>query len=90
MKNLYFKRSNDTYLLIKENLVDEQVALAEVSEFLKRHNYTSYYIRFWTNADQTTYDVGSWSEFFVLAPADNHFKDRIVGTEKDFVDKKVD
>lgn len=85
--NLYFQRSNETYLLIKENIKNQEEALEEVYAFLERHNYTAHYVRYWTNTNQTTYDVGSWSEFFVLAPADNHFADRVVGTEKDFVDK---
>ena len=90
MKNLYFQRSNGEYLLIKENIPNEQIALDEVYAFLKRHNYKAHYVRYWTNADQTTYDVGSWSEFFVLAPANNHFVDKIVGTEEKFIDRKVD
>ena len=88
MRNLYFQRANETYLLIKENVLNVDEALKEINEFLKRHNYTSHYTRYWTNADQTTFDVGSWSEFFVLAPADIHFADRVVGTEKDFIDKE--
>ena len=87
--NLYFQRANETYLLIKENVADVDEGFKEVNAFLKRHNYTSHYIRYWTNADQTTFDVGSWSEFFVLAPADNHFADRVVGTEENFIDRKV-
>ena len=35
MRNLYFQRSDGTYLLIKENIVDEQEGLDEVSAFLK-------------------------------------------------------
>lgn len=88
MKNLYFQRSNETYLLIKEKVETIEEALKEISAFLERHNYNSYYIRYWTNADETTFDVGSWSEFFKLAPADSRFAELIVGTEKDFVDKK--
>lgn len=88
MKNLYFQRSNGSYLLIKEDIADEQEALREVSDFLHRYNYKSYYTRMWTNGDETTFDVGSWSEFFKLAPADSHFADRVVGTEQDFVDKE--
>ena len=89
MRNLYFQRSDGTYLLIKENIADEQEGLDEVSAFLKRHNYTSHYTRIWTRGDETTYDVGSWSEFFKLVPADGRFAELVVGTEKNFVDKKV-
>ena len=90
MKNLYFKRPNKAYLLIKENINTIKEALAEISAFLERHNYESHYIRYWTAGnDETTFDVGSWSEFFVLAPNDSYFVDSVVGTEKDFIDKKV-
>lgn len=86
MRNLYFQRSTGQYLLIKENVVDENEALKEISDFLKRHNYTSYYTRYWTHGDETTFDVGSWSEFFKLAPAEGNFN--VVGTEADFIERK--
>lgn len=85
-ENLYFKRSNGTYLLIQE-AIDEDKALTIISNFLNRHNYTSYYTRYWREDGKTIYDVGSWSEFFVLAAADKIPADKVVGTEKDFVDK---
>ena len=87
MKNLYFERYNGQYLLIKENVKDIDEALKEISDFLERHNYKSYYTRYWTNEDETTFDVGSWSEFFKLAPADGRFAELVVGTENDFVEK---
>lgn len=89
MNNLYFQRANKTYLLIKENVKDIDEALKEISAFLERHNYNSYYIRYWTDADETTFDVGSWSEFFKLAPADGRFTELVVGTEKDFIERKT-
>lgn len=89
MNNLYFQRANKTYLLIKENVTSIEDALKEISAFLERHNYNSYYTRYWTNADETTFDVGSWSEFFKLAPADSRFADLVVGTEEDFIERKV-
>jgi hypothetical protein len=88
MNNLYFQRANETYLLIKESVKDIDEALKEISAFLERHNYNSYYTRYWTNADETTFDVGSWSEFFKLAPADGRFAELVVGTEKDFIERK--
>ena len=84
MKNLYFQRANDEYLLIKENVADEQEALKEISAFKKRHNYTSYYTRYWTQNEVTTFDVGSWSEFFKLAEPGIFTP---VGTEKDFIER---
>ena len=88
MKNLYFMRSNDTYLLIKENIPDIETALKEISAFLDRHNYKSYYTRYWNSGEITVFDVGSWSECFKLAaPGLLPAKD-IVGTESNFVDKR--
>lgn len=88
MNNLYFQRANETYLLIKENVKDIDEALKEISAFLERHNYNSYYTRYWTSVDETTFDVGSWGEFFKLAPADGRFAELVVGTEKDFIERK--
>lgn len=84
MKNLYFKRSTGGYLLIKENVTEEN-ALLEISAFLKRHNYHSYYTRYWQSEDGIIYDVGSWSEFFELTDK----RPPIDGTEENFIDKKV-
>ena len=84
MKNLYFKRSNGEHLLIKENITEEN-ALDEIAQFLKRHNYASYYTRYWYEGDKVIYDVGSWSEFLVLTPASAVVAS---GTEEDFIDKK--
>ena len=89
MRNLYFQRSNGSYLLIKENVADEQEALKEISEFLKRHNYNSYYTRMWyeDNGAVTVFDVGSWTEFFKWAPAAAVTP---VGTEADFIERGTD
>ena len=84
MKNLYFQRSNGQYLLIKENVESEEEALREISEFLKRHNYNSYYTRMWREEEVTVFDVGSWSEFFKWAPA---AAVTTVGTEADFIER---
>ena len=86
-QNLYFQRSNGHYLLIQEQ-VDENDALDIISNFLEKHNYKSYYTRYWKKNGKTIYDVGSWSEFFVLAAADKIPADKIEGTEKDFIDKE--
>jgi hypothetical protein len=84
MKNLYFQRSNNEHLLIKENVADEKEALKEISAFLERHNCTSYYTRYWTEHEVTTFDVGSWSEFFKLASPEII---TATGTEKDFIER---
>lgn len=64
LKNLYFQKSNGEHLLIQENVSDEKEALSLISEFLKRHNYNSYYTRMWYSSETVIFDVGSWSEFF--------------------------
>ena len=87
IQNLYFQRSNGNYLLIQEQ-VDEDEVLNIISNFLEKHNYKSYYIRYWHEDGKTIYDVGSWSEFFVLAAADKIPADKIEGTEKDFIERK--
>ena len=86
LENLYFERSNGHYLLIKEN-VDKDEALTIISNFLKRHNYPNIYTRYWTSEGITHYDVGSWSEFFVLAAADKIPQEKVVGTEENFVER---
>ena len=86
MRNLYFQRSNGEYLLIKENVPTEVEALHEISMFLDRHNYTSYYTRSWREGDAMVYDVGSWSEFFKWASA---AAVNPVGTEENFIDRRV-
>ena len=86
-QNLYFQRSNGNYLLIQEQ-VDEDEALNIISNFLEKHNYKSYYTRYWHEEGKTIYDVGSWSEFFVLAAADQIPADKIKGTEKDFIERE--
>lgn len=54
----------------KERLIsivkNESEAFQSISDFLKEHNYKSYYTRSWREGDHIVYDVGSWSEFFRL------------------------
>lgn len=38
-----------------------------IHNFLKEHNYKAPYIRSWTDDEGTWYDVGSWSELFLVA-----------------------
>jgi hypothetical protein len=86
MKNLYFQRANGTYLRIKSDVKEDEV-IREINEFLERHNFKSYYTRYWTENGITTYDVGSWTEFFVYAPAELLNANKIVGTEQDFIER---
>jgi hypothetical protein len=89
MKNLYFKRSNDTFLLIAEDKTKEN-AVDEILAFLERHNYQSHYIRVWGD-EVVEYDVGSWTEFFFLGTKEDiEARGEIVGTEADFIERKDD
>ena len=89
MKNLYFRRSNGTFLLIAEDKTKEN-AVDAILAFLERHNYQSHYIRVWGD-EVIKYDVGSWSEFFYLGTKEDiEAKGDIVGTEADFIERKED
>lgn len=37
-----------------------------IREFLENHNYKYYYFKLSIFPTKTVYDVGSWSEFFIL------------------------
>lgn len=86
LKNLYFQKSNGEHLLIQENVSNEKEALSLISEFLKRHNYNSYYTRMWYSGETAIFDVGSWSEFFKFAKPEDISE--VIGIEKDFIDKE--
>ena len=88
-QNLYFQRPNGNYLLIQEQVTEDEV-MNVISNFLNRHNYISHYTRYWRENGKTIYDVGSWSEFFVLAAADKIPAEQIEGTEENFIDRKSD
>ena len=63
---LYFQNSNgDRRKIGNPNSMDEVSDI--ISDFLKNHNYKSYYTRTWKNDNgEICYDVGSHSEFFIL------------------------
>lgn len=42
-----------------------------IREFLKSHNFKSYYFKVTLFPDKYVYDVGSWSEFFVIYKDDS-------------------
>jgi hypothetical protein len=63
-RNLYFQRSNGEYILLLENVTEDE-AWTEMRRFMKQHNFKSYYTRSWEIEGRKWYDVGSWSEFFV-------------------------
>ena len=73
---LFFENSKGKHRVIAE-VENIKEAHQEINKFCQEHNYTSYYTRMWieqkaTDHDidgecwQVTFDVGSWSEFFVL------------------------
>ena len=43
----------------------------KIQEFLKEHNYTSYYNKVTMFETKWVYDVGSWTEFFVIYKNDD-------------------
>lgn len=63
--NFYFERSDGEWVLLGEN-VNREGAFKIMNKFLDDHNYKSYYIRSWQKGNKLWFDVGSWSEFFVL------------------------
>ena len=66
IKSLYFQRSNGEYVLLFERCTEDEVFMT-INTFLCKHNYSSSYIRWWEEKEQTWYDVGSYNEFFVWA-----------------------
>jgi hypothetical protein len=63
---LYFRNSRGQERVIAEP-TDEKECHIEIQKFLDEHNFKSYYTRTWTEEDGSKwYDVGSWSEFFIV------------------------
>ena len=62
---LYFKNSYGEKRVIAE-VQNEQEAMKEIKKFLDDHNYKSYYTRTWEHNGVKYFDVGSWSERFIL------------------------
>lgn len=64
---LYFTRSAGDERLIGEPLNEDQ-ATVMINNFLKEHNYKSYYTRNFISetTGRLVFDVGRWSEFFEL------------------------
>ena len=64
---LYFQHSDGRYTLVADNVSDETVI-----ENIHAHveslnpNYRIHYIRSWDTPEGRKYDVGSWSEFYLL------------------------
>lgn len=62
---LYFENSYGEERVIAE-VQNEQEAMKEIKKFLDDHNYKSYYTRTWEHNGVKYFDVGSWSERFIL------------------------
>lgn len=63
---LYFEDSNLKRRLIAEPETEEG-AMEFIHAFCEERNFEIYYIRSWRDMDGLkVYDVGSWSEFFLL------------------------
>lgn len=70
LKNLYFIRSNGEKRLVKESITDQEVG-KYIHHYVNNLNptYKIYYTRSWYSEDWhgMMYDIGSHSEFFLLA-----------------------
>ena len=62
---LYFQNSRGVERLIAEPSNREEV-VKEINKFLDDHNYKSYYTRVWEDDGRLVFDVGSYTEFFIL------------------------
>lgn len=70
MKLTFVSHDNKEIDLGNFNNVTE--AEKEISEFLKQHDYKSYYFKISQFVSKLVYDVGSWNEFFIVYYNDNH------------------
>ena len=62
---LIFENSNGEERVIAEvDNIDE--AFDEIHKFCDERDFKIYYTRQWRENNRTTFDVGSWSEFFHL------------------------
>lgn len=64
MKFYFVHGSGDWELLAKVPSKEEAMKL--MKSFLDDHSYTSYYTRSWFHDNEEWFDVGSYTEFFVL------------------------
>ena len=63
---LYFENSKGERKLIAEPTTEEE-ANKEIHKFCEERNFKIYYIRTWRDSNSLkVFDVGSWSEFFLL------------------------
>lgn len=63
---LYFENSYGKRRVIAEPQTEEE-AMREIYKFCEDRNFKIYYVRTYQNLDkEKVYDVGSWSESFIL------------------------
>lgn len=62
---LFFQNSKGEERVIAEPSNREEVN-KEINKFLDAHNFKSYYTRVWEADGRLIFDVGSWSEVFIL------------------------
>ena len=63
----FVNTNNEARTRVIAQVSSEKEAHQEIANFLKEHNYTSYYTRIWYPKENIKrHDVGSWSEFFDL------------------------
>ena len=62
---LFFQNSRGQERIIAEPSNREEVN-KEINKFLDDHNFKSYYTRVWEADGRLVFDVGSWSEAFIL------------------------
>lgn len=62
---LYFENSYGKRRIIAEPET-EQDAMTEIHKFCEDRNFVIYYVRRWQTKDGLRYDVGSWTESFLL------------------------
>lgn len=63
---LYFEDSYENRMIIAEPQTEEE-AWNEIHKFCENRHFHIYYTRTWRNEEGLkVYDVGSWSEFFLL------------------------
>lgn len=63
---LYFRGSNSKKSKFIREIDSQQEVFDEIKKYAKENNIEVYYIRTFGTDDVTTYDFGSYSDFFEL------------------------
>lgn len=65
---LYFQNSHTKKILIGEYETTQECLKEVYSQCVEKFGEPPHYLRHWENAaGETVYDVGSWSEFFIIS-----------------------